>query len=567
MKQRINFRLVAFVLAASVTALAACSDNLLQVNNTDNPDVNRAYADRFGIEAIVSKLYQQMYNAQYGSSDDIWTQTITMSLESHSTLGNFGMGIRGGIPRSLIDNTIGNSVAAGNFRDFDALTRNARSAANAIIGINKFRAAGATLGSLARDSKARSFAFFNLGYAMGMLSMIYDSATILGPDIPSDAIPPYSKATDVNAAALRFLDSAFNIANSADASNGTGGWPIAADWVSSPNAAGVDLTTWKQIIRSFRARFRAGVARTPAERAAVDWTAVIADATNGIQSDFIVVANSSTGWSLAVISQLRSSSQWSQMTPMILGMGDTSRVGDAQGSYRDWIAKPLGQRSPFLMRTPDKHFPVGETRDAQITFSGGSSKAGPPAGQPLLYFRNRPVGEDISGEAWGTWYYDNHRFWAAASNGSNGPFVVFPQAENDMLAAEGYLRQNNFAAATALIDRYRVPSGLPAVTGIASATASVPGTSLNCVPNVPQAPSYTTTACGNLFEAMKWTKRVETNMAGYASWFMDSRGWGDLPAGTPLEWPIPFDELFAKYGSGRPTYTTSAVSAKGTYGF
>jgi hypothetical protein len=144
---------------------------------------------------------------------------------------------------------------------------------------------------------------------------------------------------------------------------------------------------------------------------------------------------------------------------------------------------------------------------------------------------------------------------------------VFPRAENDMLAAEGYLRQNNFVAATALIDRYRVAAGLPPVTGIASATAPVPGSALNCVPNVPQPPSYTTTACGNLFEAMKWEKRLETNMAGYASWFMDGRGWGDLPAGTPLEWPIPYNELFAKYGSGRPVYTTSAVAAKGTYGF
>ena len=73
-----------------------------------------------------------------------------------------------------------------------------------------------------------------------------------------------------------------------------------------------------------------------------------------------------------------------------------------------------------------------------------------------------------------------------------------------------------------------------------------------------------TTACGSLFEAMKWEKRVETNMTGYAQWFVDSRGWGDLVEGTSLEWPVPYQELFARV---QPTYTTSTKAVKGTYGF
>ena len=133
-----------------------------------------------------------------------------------------------------------------------------------------------------------------------------------------------------------------------------------------------------------------------------------------------------------------------------------------------------------------------------------------------------------------------------------------------MLAAEGYLRTNNIPSATTLIDKTRVRAGLPALSGvITSATQQVPG-GISCVPRVPQAPSYTTTACGNVFEAMKWEKRLETSFTGYAQWYIDARGWGDLVQGTALDWPVPYQELFARQLA---SYTTSSVAAKGTYGF
>jgi hypothetical protein len=522
----------------------------LSVENPNQPDVARAYGTPAGVETIVSKLYQQLYNGQYGSSDDIWTQTITMSFESHSQLGNFGMGTRAAIPRAPIDNSIGNTVASGNFRDFDFLSRNARSATNAIAAIDAYIADGLTLATPQQDARAKAFAWFNLGYAFGQLSLLYDSAAVLTPRTPIDSIPAFSVASEVNKSALAALDSAIAWAGKAT------GQSIPADWLSEPAGRAIDMTRFTQLVRSFKARYRAGVARTPAERSAVDWPQVIADATNGITSDFVVQVNATTGWSGAVMTQLRTGSTWSQMTPFILGMADTS------GGYKAWLAQPLAQRTPFLMLTPDKRFPSGETRAAQNTASGGSNKGGPPTGS-ILYFRNRPAGEDTPAEPWGTWYYDNHRFWSIGAGGGNGPFVVLSVAENDMLAAEGYLRANNFAAAAPLIDKYRSRAGLPSVAGITSLTTPVPGGNA-CVPQVPVGPSFTTTACGNIFEAMKWEKRVETAFTGYAQWFVDSRGWGDLVRGTPIEWPVPYQELYARQ---RGSYTTSRTAAVGTYGF
>jgi hypothetical protein len=89
------------------------------------------------------------------------------------------------------------------------------------------------------------------------------------------------------------------------------------------------------------------------------------------------------------------------------------------------------------------------------------------------------------------------------------------------------------------------------------------------VPRVPVGPDYTTTACGSVFEAMKWEKRMETAYTTYGAWFFDSRGWGDLPIGTPVSWPVPYQELDARL---HPIYDLGGVNQPGgagqsTYGY
>jgi hypothetical protein len=82
---------------------------------------------------------------------------------------------------------------------------------------------------------------------------------------------------------------------------------------------------------------------------------------------------------------------------------------------------------------------------------------------------------------------------------------------------------------------------------------------------VPQPPAFTTTACGNIFEAMKYEKRLESAFTGYAQWFIDSRGWGDLTEGTVLEWPVPWQELYSRLNQN--LYISTLRATKGTYGF
>jgi hypothetical protein len=187
----------------------------------------------------------------------------------------------------------------------------------------------------------------------------------------------------------------------------------------------------------------------------------------------------------------------------------------------------------------------------------------------ILYYRNRATGGDTPGEAWGTSFYDHYRFRPIFAAANNGPWPIMTKAEIDMLAAEGHIRNGDFAEAAALIDVYRTRAGLAAIgTSITSLTDPVPGGTA-CVPRVPQPPSFTTTACGNIMEAMKWEKRMETAFTGYGQWYFDSRGWGDLAEGTALHYPVPFQEMDARalpfYNLGGVGGEDSAV--KGTYGF
>jgi hypothetical protein len=560
--KRTLVRSVAALTLGTATFLSACREDPLAVANLNQPDVERALGTARLTETAISKLFQQMFNGQYAvGGDAIWTQTLVMAFESSSQLGNFGMGTRSSIPRPPIDNSIGNGEAAGNFRDYDLLSRNARSAANTINRLNAFIESGVGTGTDARDAKALSFAYFSLGYALGHISLIYDQAAILTPELfieDNELVPDLSPYGEVNAAALAMLDEAITIANSPEATTGTGGWPIPQDWLRTENSAGTDRAEWIRIIRSYKAKFRAGVARTPAERTAVDWNAVIADATNGISEDLIILASTTLGWNMVTLNQLAIASSWSQMTPFILGMADTS------GGYQAWLQQPLNSRTPFLMHTPDDRFPEGATREAQQTNSGGTATTGPPESNPLLYFRMRPAGDDAANHPWGVWYYDNHRFWGIRAGGGNGPFVLMAKAESDMLAAEGYLRTGQVAAAVPLINFYRTRAGLPAIPATNDVNTQVPG-GAGCVPQVPVATAVPpATVCGNVFEAMKWEKRVETSFTGHAQWFMDARGWGDLYVDTPLEWPVPYQELFARQ---MDSYTTERRAGVGTYGF
>jgi len=96
---------------------------------------------------------------------------------------------------------------------------------------------------------------------------------------------------------------------------------------------------------------------------------------------------------------------------------------------------------------------------------------------------------------------------AIRAAGGNGPYVMFALAENDMLAAEGYLRTGQPASAIPLINKYRTRAALQAIPLTAIITdQSRPLLRRHAIAcrAYRKPPTYTSTACGTVFEAMKW---------------------------------------------------------------
>jgi hypothetical protein len=200
---------------------------------------------------------------------------------------------------------------------------------------------------------------------------------------------------------------------------------------------------------------------------------------------------------------------------------------------------------------------------------------------------NRNTLDPAASPSWGGSQYDHVRFYSWRNSGSggtaqNGPFPFFTVAELNMLEAEGQIRKGNFAAAATLIDKTRAAcgpagagapgctarpagngdpntgGGLPKLAGVVlDGTTAVPGGAA-CVPRVPAGAVSAgggTVSCGNLFEAMKWEKRIEALYTHFAGWFLDSRGWGDLPVNTPFHWAPPHEELTTRFRIGLQIYS------------
>ncbi len=538
--------------AVCAVVLAACSSgNVLDVKNLNNPDVARAYSTPAGVESIIGTLYQQFNNGWNTTNDEPASQM--MSLEGYSTVANFCMNVRDAVPPNPIVNDRGNQCDGGNLADFSNFQKLARNAANLVQAMDAITIGGGTTGSGAEDARDRGFAQFVNAIALGYTALMYDSGAVVTNQVSSNAIPPLSGYNTLMTAALAEIDSALATAGGATAS---AAFPLPATWI---NGNGMTQAQWVAFAHSWKARLRAGVARTPAERAAVAWSTVIADATAGITADVAITMGG--GWTCSYdCSQMYVSNGWHEMTLMILGMADTS------GAYAGFIGTPFATRdgSQLLIRTPDLRLPQGATRAAQnadTPYNGTSFTPG-------RYFNNRLAADDFPGPGFGTSQYDHKRWLAIFKASGVGTQVQFSKGENDMLAAEGYIYAGNFAAAQALIDASRAKHGLPSIGAVASATQAIAGGSA-CVPRVPQAPAYSTVACGSILEAMKWEKRMETAYVNYASWYHDGRGWGDIIYGMPTMWPVPNEEMDSRqepfYNLGGPGNPGSA--GHGTYGF
>ena len=267
----------------------------------------------------------------------------------------------------------------------------------------------------------------------------------------------------------------------------------------------------------------------------MDWAAVIVDADAGIQATHTMDMDFNADWYNGFLDASTWFS-WSQLPYFVYGMADQS------GAVAEWYSLPftdggkpgtatkrhvLPDGRPVLIVTPDLRFPQGATIEEQRAREG-------------RYFRIAGKSEEGGAlSSWarpdrGTWRWS----WYKAGSGRGFDYALLEHmqqpeitlAEIRLLKAEALYRQGNRAGATALVNETRVAAGL-SPTDAAGANAS-------CVPRLPNG------SCGDLWEALKWEKRMETVFTGPlgVGWFFDGRGWGDLWKDTPLQLPMPCTE-------------------------
>lgn len=517
---------------AGALGLGGCD---LEVVNPNAGETARVLATPGDLESLLGQQYLRWHIGVYGNTlSNIRGMADVLSFENFSSLANNGMSAVINLPRSALNNAVGNGFATEHRRVYYIPSEAARTASLIIARLD----GGVTLETEGAQIRARAFAHFIRGLGLGYVALFYDSAAVITPELGAEDPGELVGYQDVMAAALQAMDDAIAAANS-------GMSELPPGWIPSPTT--FTAAEFVKLIRTYKARLRANVARTPAERAAVNWDAVIADAQNGITADHINVTNTVNGPFNAWTQQrMNAFGTWHQMSPFVIGMGDVA------GNYAAWIALPLSERSSMLIVTPDQRFPQGATRAEQqadfATPCGGDSCP--------RYYRNRPSDRDaLNGNSWGWSPYDHVRFHPWHDAGRNGPLIFFTLAELDLLQAEGHFRKGNYQAAAELINKTRVGNGgLPAITAF-DATSPVPG-GQDCVPKKPVG---STLSCGDMWEALKWEKRVETQFTAFANWFLEHRGWGDLPEGTATHWAPPFEDLLARGRTAAEVYSTGGL--------
>jgi hypothetical protein len=451
--------------------------------------------------AIAEALIAGSYAAWWAGTEwgDPSMALSTTAEELTMSWGNFGMRHLSSEPRVAYDNTPFYSYRRLNerpwFWSYTALS-------SVYEGIRLIQQ-GADIGGHRGPDNARAMAFAKLvqGLAHGWLGLMFDQAFILDEtvDLETDELElrPYP---DLMAAAVSELEEAIAIADAHV-------FTTPDTWIN-----GLSLTNGQlsQLAHSYLARFMTQVARTPTERAAVDWSAVIAHVDQGITEDVLIDGDGTMIWFKAL--------EWfGVQTPNnTWGRADYKTIGvtDESGAFAAWLATPLNDRFEFEIVTGDARITAAGDPQADGTdfeFKGPSQF---PPGRGTYHFS----------------LYGNRRYEDFYLSEGWSPMTHMKTAEMQLIKAEGLLRLSG-------------PS--QAVVDIINSTRVVRG-------QLP--PASTAESQSALMDKLTYEKRIEGFLLCSGCAFFDRRGFGPLAPtgpdfhhgpveGTPLHFPVPGREL------------------------
>ena len=505
-------RIVALVaLAAGMSA--GCVD--LGVTNENNPDREQSLKEPDALEGLIAGSFDTYYATFYrnGSSNGISVGMHTLvasAIGEEFTTTSYTDGRCNPTaelaiePRQSINNdpvSCAHDWQELTFENVYEILSNANDVLKAV------EEDGIVIEIDDNDETPRAVAFskFWQGVSLGMLGAMFDRAWIVDEKTPREAIDDprgkleLSNHTAVMAAAVTKLEAAAAYAEAAPA------FTIPGLWMNSQ--MDVNNATLARLARSFAARIMVIGARTPQERAAVDWAKVVQLIDRGITADYTFNMQGPLGSSNTYLG-------YAIATTGTRSYADMNLIGEADvsGAYQAWVAQPVNGREKFLITTPDR----------RITGAAGPTAQG-------VYFIYRET--DPFQRAYGP-YHGSFYQWRriTANNRNNWPTIS--RVEMDLYKAEALARTGQGTAAATLANLRRQSIGqLPALTA-----AGVP-VAANCVPRTAAG------VCGTLLDAIRYERQIElAGTFGDYMW-MERRGWGTLPKGTPLHLPIPGEQL------------------------
>lgn len=514
-------RTAKLIFASLLVATIACDD--LEVTNPNNPNRETVVENPQDVLALISNGLLQWFNRSAGTSPAV---ALSVMADEFSTgFADFGGQDLSREPREAINNGVPPANAPPHHVTWPDYYNNIAALNTALAAVAQKNLTLRNSAGVDVTTEAIAFAKFMQGLNHGYVALMFDKGYVYhestDPNSLSTAdvnglIRPYREVMDT---ALAELNAALTLASSK-----TFSYPSSAPnlWFLGFPRTNQELV---RIIHTYMARLMVYVARSPAERQALDWNAIIAHIDQGITSDFAV-----NGTIDAVESSFKNrASRQRTTTPGDFMRVDMRLVGPAdQGTgFATWYATPWVNRNPYRMTT------VQDRRIDGLTPRPTTCQQAPTSASCGLYmgFHSSTVFSLDRGLGQRSFYFF-HRYGQGTS-WQSGPIVLVNVAEMDLLKAEGLIRLNQAAAALPLINKYRVPNGqLLAVT-----VGGVPGTAPNCTPRKLGG------ACGSLWDALWYEKRIETLGLEGGTAFYDARGWGFLVQDTPVHFPLPRRDL------------------------
>jgi hypothetical protein len=532
---------VLFLGVAASVFLAGCQE--LMVPNQNNPDRERALVSPADVETLIASSWRdlwtylnntlQAYNAMPIIADEL---TATYANDSALELSSE--------PRVAFNNDPTSQATLLARAPWEGFYKGISSANDGMAAINNGLVirtnATEDPTSPVQDNTTRAWAFAKLmsGILHGHVAMMYDQMFVVHEtrELPEDIskvtaeMPLVGYQLGVDSAVAYILEAIDTMQAKP--------FIIPSVWIPHRARTSEDLI---QLGHAYIAQILVYSARTPQERADVDWARVLYHAERGMTEEFFIDLSPSTG-GLGIFHNTLARAQQG-LTSTFSSSGDYKLIGaaDVSGAYAEWLNKPLGERDWFDIVTPDR----------RITGATPTSTG--------MYFRYRT--SNIFNVERGLYHRSRYQSFRKYGGTSSGVWYLIPMDELNLIRAEALYRLNRRQEAADMVNISRTRNRVYTVgasqfnfVGLPAVTADGVPQSDDCVPRMDGV------TCANLLHAIQYERMIEGLLiTGYRAW-MDSRGWGRLPPGAFLHFPIPGRELVAL---GLPIYSFGGVGGEG----